>query len=382
MAIAPNAVAASDAANDDGLLRRSNAAELYALLRERPRGGMSAAEALACLRVIAGEKPALALELAQAVGRDDEEKVAWTTELARSWASRDRHRAWEWLAQQGERLEKFGDGSLLTVMLDEIAAIDPGMIVANADARLRLDDEPGGIASQVLAQISVQALIKNGGIEAARGMIEVWARDSASLDAGIGAYSAIASELAIESVETAAEWLRSLPISESRNVALTEIAANWVNRDPAAAMAWSGALKPEEGRAEVVRRAFSDWLERDPLKAGDWLGEHVAAVPAGPETDNLIVNLIHQSALTKLDPTGAMKWAELMADAEARAHVQDRVLLRWSSRDFETAVRYVMVAGSITPDRREVLLEKMRAARNLPESAEVWFAADAFGTND
>jgi hypothetical protein len=366
----------------DNRVRTADPAVLLRLLREREARGASRHELFEQLRGLTAGRPDLALEIAQVFSRDDDEKTAWETDLVRVWARADREAAWQWIAAQGTRLEKFADGSLLSVVLNQIAQDDPAMVTTIAENALRAPSSPGQLASQIVAQAGVEALLRNDGLDRSRELVEHWARDPQGLDAGLGAFAAVAARLAESGPEKGAAWLQSLPPSESRNAALATAAAEWAVHDPATALTWSDALPEADGRSAVVQRAFGEWVELDALNAARWLGDRLAAGATTPEADNLIANLIHQSALTKSNPASAMHWAGLMSDPAARAALEEHVLLRWGNRDPLAASAYVGSVAGLTPERRVALQQKITAYQAAPESVDLWFAADNFGSSN
>lgn len=362
----------------DAIKTRSKAAaEWLAGLREALAAGATRDEILAQLRQI--DPPAKGIEIAQQLGRDDDERIAWVTGVARTWAATQPNEAWQWLEAQGPRLEKLADGSLLSVMMGEMAEHAPELLIANTDAALHLAADANGIAPQVLAAASIQALIAHDGLSAARDLVDRWVREPQPPDIGVAAFGAIARELFGTSPTDASQWLESMPASTERNAALASLASDWVATDPKAALRWSDGLQPEDGRTDVIRRAFGDWVEMDAMQAADWLGERLTGTPPNAENDALIANLLHESALAKGRPDAAMHWTELVADPTLRHTLQEQVLLRWSVRDPAAAAAYVASSSSLTPAQKQSLAERMQMLKTTPDVAGLWFAADSFG---
>ena len=379
---APPAVAAPAAAAAPDRLpsaRTASFGQMRELLLRKMADGASNAELLSLLREMAGTEPALAIELAQSIGRSDDEKAAWITDLMRGWAGRDPNAAWQWLVAQAGHVNELANGSLINVVLDEMAAHDPQALIKNADALLRAGDQPNGLPSQIVAQAGLNALMKTGDLNAACALLKYWATCSYRPDIGAGAYELVALELAKRSPADATGWLTSLPASDDRNAALGGVAADWVSRDPAAAMSWSESLKPQDGGPAVVQRAFSEWMENSPAAAEQWLGNQLVQNYGSPGNDELIVSLINQSPLIHTDPASAMQWVDLISDPVQQSQAREQLVLRWGQRDLPAAIAYVNNSSAIDPQRKQALLSTLQTQALSPGNTPVWFSSDAFG---
>ena len=374
-ATVPQAAAAAGAPS----VRTASFEQVRDLLLRKMAAGASPGELLALLREMAAERPALAIALAQALGRSDDERAAWITDLVRGWAGRDPDAAWQWLVQQAGRVNQLASGSLIGVVLDQMAARDPQALIKNADALLRAGNQPNGLPSEIVAQAGLNALIKSGDLDAASALLKDWATSPYHPDIGAGAYELVASELAKRSPADAAGWLKSLPASDDRNAALGSMAADWVSRDPAAAMSWSQTLTSQDGGPAVVQRAFSEWMENSPAAAEQWLGNQLVQNYGSPGNDELIVSLINQSSLIRSDPGSAMKWVDLIADPVQQSQAREQMVLRWGQRDLAAASAYVNSSPAIDPQRRQALLSALQSQALSPDRSPVWFSSDAFG---
>jgi len=373
VSLPPNAVA-SDSPSD-----AADFGQMRTLLLRKMADGTPAAQLLALLRQMAAEHPALALELAQTLGRNDDEKAAWVTDLMHSWAGRDPEAAWQWLVQQADRVGQLANGTLINVVLDQMAARDPQALIKNADLLLRTGDRPNGLPTQIVVQAGLEALVKSGDLDAACALVKYWASSSYHPEIGAGAYATVAAELDKRSPTDAATWLKSLPPSEDRNAAFSRVAADWTARDPAAALQWSQTLAPEDGRSAVVQRAFGEWMEANPAAAEQWLGNQLVQNYSGPENDALIMNFINQSALIHNDPASAMKWVDLMADPRQQNQARQQMVLRWGQRDLAAAVAYVNNSSAIDPQSKPALLSALRTQSLSPATSPVWFSSDSLG---
>lgn len=343
---------------------------------QRARGA-SAEDLLAALKAIAADQPAVAIELALAQARDGDERGAWVTALVNAWAVRDPEAAWSWLSDHGPQLGPLADAPLLEGVWREMAARDPQLVVKHADLFLSQSHAPGGFAAQIVAQSAIQALLARDAADYACVIVEFWAHSPLGGEVGVGTFTDVARTLAKESPESALSWLRSLPPSQDRNVALGEMAAEGVDRDPAATLQWATGLSPEEGRSTVVERAFAEWTERDAAAAGHWLAGRIMQQAAPAEADAMIVNVVNASSLIRSDPNTALGWVALIGDPDQRAAAHAQVVLRWASIDPAAAQAYLQGDPTLAPDQRAALARKVAAELAAPDRAGPWFAADS-----
>jgi hypothetical protein len=344
--------------------------DLLAILREKVSTS-SPDEILAMLKLISESRPEDAVELAQRIGRTEEEKAEWVTNVTRSWAGRNPDKAWQWFAQLGTyRADQLAGGSLLSVILEEMAAKDPEMLLQNADALLKRGARPNSVSPQVMVATGMEALIKSGSVELARSAIEKWSNGAGQPVIGAGPFQIVAMFLAKTSPDEAADWLKSLAISEDRNSALAMFAARWAERDPAAAMRWSESIQLQDGQLEVRQRAFSAWAELKPADAAQWLDDHRSEIQAGPQTDQMVASLLAVSPMARTDPVGALQWASLIIEPTLRADVIEGLVKRWGRADPAGAVQYLQQTADLTAQQKASVLQSIRdpdAATDLEE---------------
>jgi hypothetical protein len=334
--------------------------DLLAILREKvPRS--SPDEILALLKLISESRPEEAVELAQRIGRTEEEKAEWVSNVTRSWAGRDPDKAWQWFIQLGtHRADELAGGSLLNVILEEMAGKEPEILLQNANALLKRGDRPNSVSPQVMVATGVEALIKSGNIELARSAVEKWSDGVGQPVIGRGPFQIVAMFLAKTSPEEAADWLKSLATSEDRNSALAMFAARWAERDPAAAMRWSESIQLEAGQLEVRQRAFSTWAELKPADAAQWLDDHYSEIQAGPQTDQMVASLLAVSSMARTDPVGALQWASLIIEPRLRADVIEGLVKRWGRADPAGAVQYLRQTADLTAEQKASVLQSIR----------------------
>lgn len=326
-----------------------------------PEGAMHA------LAEIAKTDPALALDLAQALGQTDEEKAMWVTDLARQWATRDPQQAWSWLQQQNAtRIRDLATGTLPETIVGAIAKAQPALLIAQLDALLAAGESPLGISPVVAIHLGLDALAASGQLALARSTVERWAADPTQPAIGEAAFVAVAAALAHGDAAQAGAWLKTLPASATRDIALVEFPAQLAQQQsPRAALEWTEANLPSDLRSQALQRTFSDWVESAPADAGDWLGGHLARNPTSADTDRLISTLVNLGPAVKANPATALRWTALVNDPAARSSLEERVALRWARQDRDAAVSYIVNHPTLSPARKQALLLQAQSPQHL-----------------
>ena len=336
----------------EDVLDTATAEELAAAIRQRMAAGASAEEIRAALELLARRNPLKALELAMVLARTEEEKHGWVSALLGDWARRDPVAAWGWANAPTQQYAVPGDPSLSVIVLSAVAADDPARAVEIAEETLHTEDAAADVASA-----AVDALLRTGNAQLARDTIERWnANPDTRTKLDNASFEKAALALANESRTAAADWLRDLPASESRNLALATLAAEWSETAPQAAMQWAAALEGDEGRTDAMQRVFNRWAATDMTAASQWLAEN----EAHPKADELIASLVSDSPLRETNPALALRWAELIADADARSRNVESIVLGWGNQDRDAAVRHVNESTTLKPEQRQRLLEALR----------------------
>ncbi len=308
---------------------------------------------LGSLAKIAETRPALAIDLAQALGRTDEEKSEWVTNVMQQWADQDAQAAWDWLGNlSSQRMQELAGGELTGVVLGTMAAHEPNDVVANLDRFLRQGNASEAISTAVALHLGMQALVDNGQVALARQTLDAWARDPGNGSIEAAAYSTVAGAWGKADPEAAGAWLRSLPTSAERNSAIASFTDGWAQKDVPAALAWAGSLAPAEGQSEAVSRAVSDCVESHPDEVGTWLGDYLAHAPTGPSADRLIETVINLSPLVQSSPPVALRWTQLISDPAQQELYAERTALRWAQQDRAAAMDFVQTTPLIAPNRK------------------------------
>jgi hypothetical protein len=341
-------------------------AELAAALRRKL--ARSTEDFLQSLAEIGQTQPAAAIDLAQELGRTDEEKSEWVKISMQQWADRDPQSAWQWLRQLSfVRKDELAGGELPALVLGTMAAHDPKSVLSNLDSLLRLGNTSESVSTPVAVHLGVEALVKNGQIDLARQAVEAWAKDPAQLNIEAAAYDTVATAIAKTQPRETGEWLRSLPVSEERNAAISSFVTTWAEQDPRAALQWAEALPPSEGQQAALGRAVSDWIETKPNEVGGWLSDYLSRVPPSASTDTLIERVINVSPTARSSPQTALQWASLISDPAQRTDYEEKIALRWGGRDRAGALDYVQKSPTIPPDRKPALVQQIL---NSPPGAQ------------
>jgi hypothetical protein len=360
--------AGAQAPTETDSLQSSDEQALLKSLREKL--ATSRDDVLAALAEIAKTRPALAIDLAQSLGRTPEEKSQWVTNLTQQWAEQSPQAAWDWLkALPGKRMQELGDGDLAPVVLGAMAAKDPKMVLANVDTLLRSGNPSEAVSTSVAVHFGLDALVANGQTDLAKQAVDGWAKDPAKLNLEAAAYESVAMALAEKEPAATAEWLQSLPKNEERNAAFATMAAVWGDKDPAAALKWAEQLPPNEGRSEAIGRAVSDLAEKYPNEITTWVGDYLAKAPPGPESDSLVARVINYSSAAKKNPQVALQWLDLINDPQQRIQQEETVSLRWARKDKNAALTHVQNSPTFSPQQKATLIQRIQS-NDLPETLD------------
>lgn len=328
--------------------------ELLIQLRTvRKNGSVEDVDAL--LHAIARDRPALAIELARAIGENEEEISRWSFALVADWAARDPKAAWRWLGQQSYP-EAAGNLALLGVVFDQMATWDSTRLVELAEARMLDHHSTFGFEPQIVAHACVDALINSGNAALAKDSVEAWVQNLEASRMGAAPLESIALYMAERSPADAAEWLKKLPESEARNFATGTLASDWASRDPRAALNWVRSLTIDEGRNEAMQRAYGEWVERDPASAAEWLDSNRSRISSGSQADSMLANLVAASPMVQSDGEGALLWSGLISAPNLRSEVIAGVFARWLRTDQAAAARQLNLNLELTSQQKDKII--------------------------
>jgi len=346
----------------DNLYQTGGYIELRSLLRTKLPGAVN--DVLSGLAEIAQNRPGMAIDLAEDLGRTDAEKAAWAGDLLKHWAGRDPQDAWEWLGQQTYLTDtQLANGSFVSVVMDALAISHPKMLVEKVNSLLHQDNPSSGpLSVPASVYLGLQALIESGQVGLAQTAVEDWAKDPLQPKIGAAPFELVAMALDKNSPENAAAWLRSLPASDDRNSALVTFTSFWGQSDPAAAMHWAETLTPPEDQPEVISQIFSGWMRSDTAAAMNWLGHYTSRTPAFVESDLMIGSLVLFSPAAKNDPKVALKLCGTIANPQTREIYQEQVYQSWGRRDPAAAIDYLQKDSMIASEQKKILIQQIQEA--------------------
>jgi hypothetical protein len=344
------------------------AAEALAAFAARLGPESTPEQTMAALTALAATDAARAIEFAHALGRTEQEKTLWVTELAKQWAARAPQPAWDWLAQLTQpRLRELATGTLPETILGTLAREHPALLVQNIDRLVHTGETPLGVPPVVAVHLGLEALVAGHDLPLARATVEAWTRDPAQPAIGEAAFVTVARGLARDgSAEAAGAWLKTLPPSAERDIALVEFPAQWSEQNPRAALGWVESNLPAELQPRAVQRAFGDWAERSPAEAAEWLGGYLARTTNGPDTDRLITALVNLGPTLQGNPATALQWTALLSDPRQRTRAEENVVLRWARQDRDAATAYLWQNSTLPTDRRQFVAQQILAAATRP----------------
>lgn len=346
--------------------RDGSTAELLAALREKL--ATSVGDALQALSGIAKTNPALAIDLAQELGRTDEERAEWVKNLTQQWCDQDVQAAWKWLgALSQHRMEQLAGGELTSVVLGAMARQDPDAVISNLDGLLRHGNLSESVSTPVAVHVGLAALVDAGKIDLAQQVVDAWARDPQKLKLEAAAYETVAMARAQSAPTETAEWLLSLPGGDERNNAIATFSAVWADHDPRGALQWAEALPDSDGRQAAIRRTVADNIEKYPNEVSAWLGDYLARAPASPATDALVATVISNSPEIRAAPQTALQWLKLISDPAQHDAVEERIAIRWAVQDRTAAEAYVWKSPTIPAERKGALVQEIRTVQEVAE---------------
>ncbi len=261
-------------------------------VRRRLGSSPTPEEVMDVLGEIAWTDPALAIDLADALGQTEEERTAWIEDLARQWAGRQPEQAWSWMsAQQPDRLRDLATGTVAETVIGTLAERHPRLLVQSLDHLVHAGESGLGVAPVVAAHLGLEALAASGRPDLARQAVESWARAAGGPPIGESAYLVAARAISEAAPDIGGRWLMSLPASEERDTALVELPAHWARTQPRAAVEWASERLPAHLRLRGLRRAFGEWADQSPTDAAAWLAAHLAGSTSGTDADALVALL-------------------------------------------------------------------------------------------
>ena len=146
-----------------------------------------------------------------------------------------------------------------------------------------------------------------------------------------GAITTIASQLAEDDPARAAELVMTAPEEEARVRAIDDIVEAWASQDLESAIAFTESLDPAM-RAEAAEGVVGEIAEDDPVRASDWMASLAAN---GTNLDPAIRSFVW-NAMGK-EPELAADWIGQMSSPRDVERTYHHVLGRWMGRDPDAA---------------------------------------------
>jgi hypothetical protein len=366
----PTPTTPSSAPSDKGprparLLETATRDEWLAALRQRIADGASSDEILADLKFLLQRQPGLAVDVALAVARSNDEKHDWLGALLAEWSTFNADAAWARTLELVRSHAVTGEPELPAIVLGQLAKFDPDRVVIFADNALQAgsSEETAGFSGGDIAHAALRGLIAANQADLARKTLERWSGGAAAEALGNAPYEEVALEYARRSRTEAADWLRNLPPSSGRDFTLATLAADWAATAPQEAMTWAASLDVNSARSDAMQRAFNRWADTDIVAAAQWVAEH----ESNPQADTLIANLVGDTSLGHVAPERALQWSELIRDPAARQTAVQRVISDWSEHDPAAAARFAEQTPLLSATVRQQVLDQIRHAPKPPE---------------
>jgi hypothetical protein len=317
------------------------------------------------LKFLLQRQPALALDLALALARSDDEKHDWAGALLAEWSTINPDAAWARTLELVRTHAVSGEPELPAIVLGQLAKFDPDRVVIFADNALQVgsSEEVSGFSGGDIAHAALRSLIGANQADLARKTLERWSGGASAEALGNAPYEEVALEYARRSRTEAADWLRNLPPSSGRDFTLATLAADWAATAPQEAMTWAASLDANSARSDAMQRAFNRWADNDIVAAAQWVADHESS----PQADTLIANLVGDTSLSHVAPERALQWSELIRDPVARQSAVQRVISAWSEHDPAAAARFAEQTPLLNETVRAEVLNQIRRAPKPPE---------------
>lgn len=157
----------------------------------------------------------------------------------------------------------------------------------------------------------------------------------------------LADELGETNPEGAASRLSSIDDPDILKTAVPEVAQEWAQNDPAAAVDFVNKYKENTDLyARAMAEVIEEWAERDPYEAGLYLNEQ----PASPELDRSVAEYSREAV--KVDPEGAMSFAVSVNDDRLRTDTINRVARDWKRASPEAYAVWAEANPEIAPKQK------------------------------
>jgi hypothetical protein len=307
--------------------------------------------------------PGRALAIASRLGREPEETRLLIAPIVHDWAKRDPTAAWHWTVEAGTAFDVPGQLPLPAAVVVDIAATQPAEVSGLVGELLDNDAPPQALNVSAIAEEGIAALVRNGSTGEAWAAIEQWSGSPRAQLLGREPYERIALAAAQSSPAAAAAHLQELPPLPGRNFALAEVASEWANRDPRAALAWTEQLDAGDAREDVMCAAFGRWEQKDLTGAAEWLAPRADTAAY----DRLIAEVVSDPRAVQTNLRATLSLVENITGPRLREQSLESVARRWAETDITSATQYITANARLSSDEKLRLLKALQPPDDDPE---------------
>ncbi|MBK1831007.1 hypothetical protein JIN77_09745 [Verrucomicrobiaceae bacterium R5-34] len=148
-----------------------------------------------------------------------------------------------------------------------------------------------------------------------------------------------ASFLRSSSTEDVARWSENLPEGRVRDAAVSRVAREFADEDPAKAVAWLTTLPQSDGQNQGMDSVFSRWARQDAEAAASQLNE----MAESPMRDSAVKGF--SDRLVRQDPAAAIQWASTISDTTRRTKALVDYGRRFMRNDPDSAASWLVDSG-------------------------------------
>jgi hypothetical protein len=200
----------------------------------------------------------------------------------------------------------------------------------------------------------------------------LWAHENLKGEGRAAAAGSIVKTMAVNDINTAAEFVAGLEPGGGKNRAVYELMETWLSRekkeDVAAALAWMGALPDAEMRRQAMES--SSWRL---FHSG---AEETVAFLATPQGASSPQQIFDQAGrhLAKKNPESAMQWAAALPP-DRRSSAQTSVLTEWIGSRPDAALTWVRNLPAGEGRRESITAVTANLAWQSVESTRDWLTS-------
>ena len=261
--------------------------------------------------------PEDAIEYAKTLGRS--ETIYATRAAVSSWASYDATAAMEWAEQQEDENQR---AEYLVGIVQGVAAFDK-----KAATEMLFTIEKTNYRYQAAALL-VQDTLKEG-VDSTI----AWAESLPNTDESVkrSIYTQVASAIAKDDPNRAAEWALTIPEGETRSNVISTVINYWSRESHNETAAWVQQLPEGGSKYKAIEQMVNQWAWRDPASTADWLNQFPSTTQLDPAIDNFSRRIASKA------PEVAADWAKAILDTDLKDQAIERVYKSWKKQDPDQA---------------------------------------------